>query len=88
MAIDPEMDDDWDDDESEQEFDMNEDEDLDFSDFEDDDDIEMASADEAARDRTPLWRRIEMSREDRSLKMELADFEDYDVDGLVDEYSY
>jgi hypothetical protein len=25
-----------------------------------------------------LWRLIEMSREDRSLKMELADFDDYD----------
>lgn len=28
------------------------------------------------RDYVPLWRLIEMSREDRSLRMELADFED------------
>ena len=30
------------------------------------------------RDYVPLWRLIEMSQEDRSLRMELADFEDYD----------
>ena len=30
------------------------------------------------REQVPLWRLIEMSREDRSLKMELADFDDYD----------
>lgn len=29
-------------------------------------------------DRVPLWRLIEMSRENRHLQMELADFEDYD----------
>lgn len=30
------------------------------------------------RDYVPLWRLIEMSQEDRSLRLELADFEDYD----------
>jgi len=91
MAIDPELDDDqdWEDeDDSELDLNMNEDEDLDFSDFEDDDDVDMASAAEDARARTPLWRLIEMSKENRSLKMQLADFEDYEIDGLVDEYSY
>lgn len=40
------------------------------------------------RDYVPLWRRIEMSREDRSLRMELADFEDYeDFDGVDGEYA-
>lgn len=29
-------------------------------------------------DRVPLWRLIEMSSEDRELRMELADFGDYD----------
>jgi hypothetical protein len=39
------------------------------------------------RDYVPLWRLIEMSREDRSLRMELADFEDYeDSDGVDGEY--
>jgi hypothetical protein len=33
---------------------------------------------ESAADRVPVWRLIEMSRENRHLKMELADFEDYD----------
>ena len=42
----------------------------------------------AARDLVPLWRLIEMSREDRSLRMELADFEDYDdFDQLEGEYA-
>lgn len=36
------------------------------------------------RDCVPLWRLIEMSREDRSLRMELADFEDYEDFERVD----
>ncbi len=57
----------------------------------DDDELEFEAFDEstsdvddkaekaaAERDLVPLWRLIEMSREDRSLRMELADFEDYD----------
>jgi hypothetical protein len=57
----------------------------------DDDELEFETFDETAaeaddkaekadaeRDYVPLWRLIEMSREDRSLRMELADFEDYD----------
>ena len=33
---------------------------------------------EAVTDRVPLWRLIEMSREDRHLRKQLEDFEDYD----------
>lgn len=56
------------------------DEELEFEAFDEsasdvDDKAEKADAE---RDCVPLWRLIEMSREDRSLRMELADFEDYD----------
>lgn len=56
------------------------DEELEFEAFDEtaaevDDKVEKA---EAERDYVPLWRLIEMSREDRSLRMELADFEDYE----------
>ncbi|MEX2122999.1 MAG: hypothetical protein WD795_03830 [Woeseia sp.] len=52
------------------------DEDLEFDEF-----AEERTAKEVAqgpREHVPLWRLIEMSREDRSLKMELADFDDYE----------
>ena len=57
-----------------------EDDELEFDGFDEaaaevDDKAEKADAE---RDYVPLWRLIEMSREDRSLRMELADFEDYD----------
>jgi hypothetical protein len=53
------------------------DEDLDFDEFPERGD-EMEHVVEAPREHVPLWRLIEMSREDRSLKMELADFDQYD----------
>lgn len=59
------------------------DEELELEEFSDAEDALVVKSDdnEAARDYVPLWRLIEMSQEDRSLKMELADFEDYDFDG-------
>lgn len=67
-----------------------EDDELEFEAFDEtasDADDKAAKA-AAARDLVPLWRLIEMSREDRSLRMELADFEDYDdFDPLEGEYA-
>lgn len=89
MAIDTELDPDpdpeWDDDESELDPKMSDaDDELEFSDFDDADiDIETAAETEDVTDRTPLWRLIEMSREDRNLRNELADFEDYDLDEMA-----
>ncbi len=63
---------------------MDAEDDFEIADFSDDEeaagDGARASAKEAeaAADRVPVWRLIEMSRENRHLKMELADFEDYD----------
>lgn len=56
------------------------DEDLEFDDF-----TEAKDVADAPREHVPLWRLIEMSREDRSLRMELADFDDYEV--LDSDYS-
>lgn len=63
------------------------DEDLEFDEF-----VEESAVKDAAdgpREHVPLWRLIEMSREDRSLKMELADFENYDEfdDSFDSDYS-
>ena len=62
------------------------DEELEFAEF-----AEESAAKEAApgpREHVPLWRLIEMSRENRSLKMELADFDDYDdYDSYDSDYS-
>jgi hypothetical protein len=42
----------------------------------------------SAASNVPVWRLIEMSREDRFLKRELADFEDYDsFDKFAGEYA-
>lgn len=75
----------WVDDDPEFETDMEMDEDeIQFDDYVDGNGGVEAQSFEAAaaRSSVPLWRLIEMSREDRSLRMELADFEDYDdVDG-------
>ncbi len=56
------------------------DEELDFEDLGEDEELSAAGLKnaDASRDYVPLWRLIEMSQEDRSLRMELADFEDYD----------
>jgi hypothetical protein len=51
------------------------DEELEFDEFAEERVVKEAAA---SREDVPLWRLIEMSREDRSLKMELADFDDYD----------
>jgi hypothetical protein len=53
------------------------DEELEFDEFAEEGAVKEAAATES-REHVPLWRLIEMSREDRSLKMELADFDDYD----------
>ena len=52
------------------------DEDLEFDEFAEDNAVKEGA--EGPREHVPLWRLIEMSRENRSLKMELADFDDYD----------
>jgi hypothetical protein len=51
------------------------DEELEFDEFAEEGAVKEAAG---SREDVPLWRLIEMSREDRSLKMELADFDDYD----------
>ncbi len=70
----------WVEDDPEAELTMEmDDEELEFDELVEDD--ELTAAPKAAaelRDYVPLWRLIEMSQEDRSLRMELADFEDYD----------
>ena len=81
----------WIDDGPEMESSMEmDDEELEFEEFDADETaIEVKGSKVAAeRDYVPLWRLIEMSREDRSLRLELADFEDYeDVDGVDGEYA-
>lgn len=57
------------------------DEELEFDELAGDEDLAMAKpkgSSEGPQDYVPLWRLIEMSQEDRSLRLELADFEDYD----------
>ena len=52
------------------------DEDLEIDDLDESEDLQEIS--EPTQESVPLWRLIEMSREDRLLKAELADFDDYD----------
>ena len=62
------------------------DEDLEFDEFAEEGTVKEVA--EGPREQVPLWRLIEMSREDRSLKMELADFDDYDdYDSTDSDYS-
>lgn len=80
----------WVEDDPEMESSMEmEDEELEFDNFEDEETgVEVAGKPASQRDYVPLWRLIEMSREDRSLRLELADFEDYeDFDGVDGEYA-
>ncbi len=66
------------------------DEELEFEEFPEEGDALVAKpgAGDTSRDYVPLWRLIEMSQEDRSLRMELADFEDYDeLDGRDGDYA-
>ncbi|MGH8223786.1 MAG: hypothetical protein ACREQZ_12515 [Woeseiaceae bacterium] len=66
----------------ETELTMDAEDEFEYGDFTEREDVSAAKIDDAEPEadhaRVPLWRLIEMSREDRYLKMELADFEDYD----------
>lgn len=69
---------DWVEDDPEMQLTMElDDEDLEFDEFAEENTAKDA-AEGRPREHVPLWRLIEMSREDRSLKMELADFDDYE----------
>lgn len=77
---------DWADDEAESdtfpEMDIMDD-DIAIEDLDESTDLQELS--EPAQETVPLWRLIEMSREERLLKMELADFEDYEgFDGFTE----
>jgi len=81
----------WIPDEEETELEMSDEDDFEFDEEAADDeevvhtDVELRSAGDS---NVPVWRLIEMSREDRFLKRELADFEDYDsFDGYADDYA-
>jgi hypothetical protein len=64
------------------------DDELEFDTFDaEEGDLDSKTRKVVERDYVPLWRLIEMSREDRSLRMELADFEDYEDSDRVDEYA-
>jgi hypothetical protein len=52
------------------------DDDFEYDDIDEEDEEIEHQAGSASN--VPVWRRIEMTREDRYLKRELADFEDYD----------
>lgn len=54
------------------------DEDFDFDDDPELDDEPDTTSRSVSGNNVPVWRLIEMSREDRYLARELADFEDYD----------
>lgn len=81
--VDPE----WEDDESELELSMSEEDDLDFTEIEDDVEVEFDDDTVESGEKIPLWRLIEMSSENRRLKMELADFEDYDFEDFSGVYA-
>lgn len=52
----------------------------DFDEFGDEDDeILVTRRSEERESRVPLWRLIEMSGENRKLKLDIADFEDYEI---------
>ncbi|MDZ7644641.1 MAG: hypothetical protein U5K76_10725 [Woeseiaceae bacterium] len=57
------------------------DDEFEFDDSDNSSEIKVADDDTASGARTggtiPVWRLIEMSRENRNLKQELADFDDY-----------
>lgn len=68
----------WPADDLEMEIDMSDDDDFDFEDAEEEEENEELIERRGSAGNVPVWRLIEMSREDRYLKRELADFEDYD----------
>ena len=71
---------------------MDAEDEFEIGDFSDDEQVATENTSEtearSAADRIPVWRLIEMSRENRHLKAELADFEDYDdFEAAHDEYA-
>lgn len=67
--------------EDELELELMTDDDFEVDEFDDEDDV-LAEEPEARAEpagNVPVWRLIEMSRENRFLQRELADFEDYDA---------
>ncbi len=91
MAQEPELqaDTEWCRDDMEMEADMSDD-DFEFDDtLEIDDGEDLVLEDDVIKEaNVPVWRLIEMSRENRFLRAELADFDDYDVDGYGTEYAH
>jgi hypothetical protein len=95
MAQEPELqaDTEWYGDDMEMEMEM--DADMSDDDFEFDDALDIEDGDDTVLEEevvkegnVPVWRLIEMSRENRFLRAELADFDDYDVDGYGTEYAH
>ena len=90
MAQEPEIqaESEWCGDELEMETAMSDD-DFDFDEaLEIDEDEAVLEKEESPGGNVPVWRLIEMSRENRFLREELADFDDYDVDGYGTEYAH
>lgn len=90
MAQEPEIqtEADWYGDETEMETAMSDD-DFDFDEVLDlDEGEEVLEKEERPGGNVPVWRLIEMSRENRFLREELADFDDYEVDGYGTEYAH
>ena len=82
-AIDSRLNDDWsDDEEMDTDTDMNDMDELEFEAFDDDEDEpdEEVAARRSGKsaNEVPVWRLIEITRESRRLKDDLADFEDYE----------
>ncbi|HZW59207.1 MAG TPA: hypothetical protein VFE85_02840 [Woeseiaceae bacterium] len=74
-----ETDPEWLADDTEIEVEMSDDDEFEFEDMDDGDDAAEETVQPAhSATNVPVWRLIEMSREDRFLQRELADFEDYD----------
>lgn len=73
----------WEPDDTETGPEMNDD-DFDYDDTDDESPADGEAEDRVARaTAVPVWRLIEMTRENRKLQEELADFEDYDgYDGI------
>lgn len=74
---------------------MSDDDDFELDEISDDevDALPEEKVDATAGGTIPVWRLIEMSRENRFLKQELADFEDYEgfdnfSDGATDNYMH
>ncbi len=81
----------WIPDDAETELEMSDEDDFEFDEEAADEEVAVDADIElrpAGDSNVPVWRLIEMSREDRFLKRELADFEDYDsFDNYADDYA-